>query len=138
MTRLLQTLVSSVAAPAPQLPLQVTPGPVDKVLNWDTTGTGMVRPDLSTLSHRSRSFSRDRYDQPQPLVRTRRSPSYHSGQFRRRSRPRRRSLSRSPERRRDFSGAERARHRHSPRRRDRHAAQHSPRHSPRHQDRREQ
>ena len=42
-------------------------------------------------------------------------------------------MSRSPERRRDFSGAERARHRHSPRRRDRHAA----RHSPRHQDRRE-
>ena len=40
MTRLLQTLVSSVAAPPPQLPVQVTPGPVDKVLNWDTTGTG--------------------------------------------------------------------------------------------------
>ena len=53
MTRLLQTLVSSVTAPAPQLPLQVTPGPVDKVLNWDTTGPGMARQDLPTLSHRS-------------------------------------------------------------------------------------
>ena len=123
MTRLLQTLVSSVAGPPPQLPVQV-PGPVDKVLNWDTTG--MARQDLSTLSHRSRSFSRDRYDQP--LIRTRRSPSCLSEEFRRRSRPRRRSLSRSPERRRDHSGSERSRRHRSPRRR--------PRHSSRHQERR--
>ena len=132
MTRLLQTLVSSVAGPPPQLPVQLTPGPVDKVLNWDTTGTGMVRPDLSTLSHRSRSFSRDRYDQPQPLVRTRRSPSYHSGQFRRRSRPRRRSRSRSraPEPRRDFPGPERSGRHRSPR-----SPRCRPRHSPRHRER---
>ena len=128
MTRLLQTLVSSVAGPPPQLPVQVTPGPVDKVLNWDITGTGMARQDLSTFSIRSRSFSRDRYDQPEPLIRTRRSPSCLSEEFRRRSRPRRRSLSRSPERRRDYSGPERSRRDRSPRRR--------PRHSPRHQERR--
>ena len=138
-TRLLQTLVSTVAAPPPQLPLQVTPGPVDKVLNWDTTGTaggplaGANKLELSSISHRSRSppsFSRDRYDQPQCRPGSRRSPSFLSQEFRRRSRPRRRSLSRSPDRRRDFSGAERSRQ-HSDR------ARREVRHSPRQQQRRE-
>ena len=86
-TRLLQTLVSTVAAPPPQLPLQVTPGPVDKVLNWDTTVAGANKLELSSISHRSRSppsFSRDRYDGRG----SRRSPSFLSQEFRRRSRPR--------------------------------------------------
>ena len=112
MTRLLQTLVSSVPLHPPpplkpvmaELPGPVTPGPLDKVLNWDT------KPELAPVSLRSRSprsFSREGCSHS-PL-RSRRSPSYECATYRR-HRPRR-SVSRSHSRRRR-SGSGRSRHRH--------------------------
>ena len=113
-TRILQSLVTSVPLqPAPaELPPPVTPGPLDKVLNWNT------KHELSSLSHRSRShprsFSRERLSQT-PL-RSRRSPSYWSAEYKRH----RRSVSRGRERR-ESSERSRPRHRyhHSKRDRDR-------------------
>ena len=143
MTRLLQSLVSSVA-PQPQveLPVQVTPGPVDKVLNWDTSG---LKQELSPVSHRSRSpcsYSRDRARRGRR--RRRRSPSFcsQSAEFKKRQsrhskQPRQRSFSRSQERRRKSSSVRYRHHlRHpsplsSPRRRPPRSPRHSPIRSPR-------
>ena len=107
MTRLLQTLVSTVAGPPPQLPVQVTPGPVDKVLNWDTSGHHESRRPsrgqmfVSSPRSGSRSFSRDGRGGPvrsrRRLTRSR-SPSAYSARHDHYL-PRRRSVSRSPARR---------------------------------------
>ena len=138
MTRLLQTLVSSVPLQPPpplkpvmaELPGPVTPGPLDKVLNWDT------KPELAPVSIRSRSprsFSREGCSHS-PL-RSRRSPSYECAAYRR-HRPRR-SVSRSHSRRRR-SGSGRSRHRHRHHHSDQRELDHGSRdHDGRHHDHRE-
>ena len=138
MTRLLQTLVSSVPLQPPpplkpvmaELPGPVTPGPLDKVLNWDT------KPELAPVSLRSRSprsFSGEGCSHS-PL-RSRRSPSYECAAYRR-HRPRR-SVSRSHSRRRR-SGSGRSRHRHRHHHSDQRELDHGSRdHDGRHHDHRE-
>ena len=109
--RVLQTIISGSQPPAPaavvpDLELQQTPGVVDKVLNWDTSGHNESRRPsrgqmfVSSPLSGSRSFSRD----GRGPVRSRRrltrsrSPSAYSARDDH-YHPRRRSVSRSPDRR---------------------------------------
>ena len=110
--RVLQTIISGSQPPAPaavvpDLDLQQTPGVVDKVLNWDTSGHHESRRPsrgqmfVSSPRSGSRSFSRDGRGGPvrsrRRLTRSR-SPSAYSARHDHYL-PRRRSISRSPARR---------------------------------------